>query len=148
MLTPLADTLLHFAARADHVAKIITPALARGAVVICDRFYDSTMSYQGYGMGVDLDSIDALVRLIELKPNLTLVLEVPEFIAKRRLVARGGAADRYELMGSETMARIAAGFRAIAAAEPQRCAPVDASADADTVFERIMAILAERLNLP
>jgi dTMP kinase len=106
------------------------------------------MSYQGYGMGVDLDSIDALVRLIELKPNLTLILEVPEFIAKQRLAARGGAADRYELMGSETMARIAAGFRAIAAAEPQRCVLVDARADADTVFERIMAILAERLNLP
>jgi dTMP kinase len=146
-LTPLADTLLHFAARADHAERLVKPALARGAVVICDRFYDSTAAYQGYGMGGDLNAIAALIRLIGLIPDLTFVLEVTELVAKERLAGRGGAADRYELMGGETMARIAAGFRAIAAAAPQRCVLIDASADADTVFARLLEVLRERLDL-
>jgi dTMP kinase len=147
-LTPLADTLLHFAARADHVERLIRPALARGAVVICDRFYDSTMAYQGYGMGEDLAAIAGLRDMIGLTPDLTFVLEVSDDVAKIRLAGRGGAADRYELMGQEMMARIAAGFRAIASAEPQRCAVIDARGDAETVFGAILAVLRARLNLP
>jgi dTMP kinase len=144
-LTPLADTLLHFAARADHVARVIAPAVKRGAVVICDRFYDSTMAYQGYGMGMDVAGIAALIRLIALVPDVTFMLEVSEVIAKQRLAGRGAAADRYELMGSETMARIAHGFRAIAAAEPERCVVVDASGDADGVAGTIMSIVRSRM---
>ncbi len=147
-LTPMADTLLHFAARADHVERLIKPALARGAVVICDRFYDSTMAYQGYGMGESLVAIAGLRDMIGLTPDLTFMLEVPENVAKIRLAGRGGAADRYELMGAEMMARIAAGFRAIAQAEPQRCAVIDASGDAETVFGSILAVLRDRVNLP
>ncbi len=145
-LTPLADTLLHFAARADHVAKVIAPAMARGAVVICDRFYDSTMAYQGYGMGMDVAGIAALIRLIGLTPNITFMLEVPEFIAKKRLAGRDGAADRYELMGSDFMARIAQGFRSIAAAEPERCVIIDASGDADAVAGAIMSVVRGRIG--
>lgn len=146
-LTPLADTLLHFAARADHVANVIAPAIARGAVVICDRFYDSTMAYQGFGLGVDVASIAALVRLIGLIPDITFILEVSEAVAKQRLAGRGGAADRYELMGSDIMARIAGGFHAIAVAEPERCVLIDASGDADAVFGRINALIHQRLSL-
>jgi dTMP kinase len=146
-MTPLADALLHFAARADHVARVIAPAVARGAVVICDRFYDSTMAYQGFGMGLDVAAIAALIRLIGLTPDITFILEVPEFIAKQRLAGRGGAVDRYELMGSETMARIAHGFRTIATAEPERCVMIDASGDEDAVFGAIMAVLPARLAL-
>jgi dTMP kinase len=146
-LTPLADTLLHFAARADHVARVINPALARGAVVICDRFYDSTMAYQGYGLGVDRAAISALIGLMGLKPDLTFVLEVSEFTAKRRLVSRGSVADRYELMGAEVMARIAAGFHAIAVAEPERCVLVDANAEADAVFAEVAALVVKQLGL-
>ncbi len=145
-LTPLADTLLHFAARADHVAKVIAPAMARGAVVICDRFYDSTMAYQGYGMGMDVAGIAALIRLIGLTPNITFMLEVPEFIAKKRLAGRDGAADRYELMGSDFMARIAQGFRSIAAAEPERCVIIDASGDADAVAGAIISVVRGRIG--
>jgi dTMP kinase len=144
-LTPLADTLLHFAARADHVAAVIRPALARGAVVICDRFYDSTMAYQGYGMGVDIAAIASLIRTIGLIPDLTFMMEVSETVAKKRLSGRGQAADRYELMGADFMARIAGGFRAIAAAEPERCVVIDADGEADTVFSAIVQKLADRL---
>ena len=144
-MTPMADALLHFAARADHVERVIRPALARGAVVICDRFYDSTMAYQGYGMGLDVAAIASLVRLIGLKPDITFMLEVPEFIAKRRLAGRGRAVDRYEMMGSETMARIAHGFRAIATAEPERCVLIDASGDADGVAGAIMSVVRGRI---
>ncbi len=144
-MAPLADALLHFAARADHVARVIAPAVARGAVVICDRFYDSTMAYQGFGMGLDVAHIAALIRLIGLTPDLTFILEVPDSTAKQRLAGRGGAADRYELMGSEMMARIAHGFRAIATAEPERCVMIDASGDEDAVFGAIMAVLPGRM---
>ena len=147
-LTPLADTLLHFAARADHVANIIAPALARGAIVICDRFFDSTLAYQGYGMGVDLADIRNLIALINLKPDLTFILELPDSIAKTRLIQRGGNADRYERMDSAIMARIAQGFREIAAAEPQRCLRIDASGDVDAVFSLILNAVRSRLHLP
>lgn len=146
-LTPLADTLLHFAARADHVANVIAPALACGAVVICDRFYDSTMAYQGFGLGVDIAAIAGLVRLIGLTPDITFVLEVPDDVAKQRLATRGNAADRYELMDADVMARIANGFRSIAAAEPERCVLVDASGDADSVFHTIESLLRQRIKL-
>jgi dTMP kinase len=146
-LAPLADTLLHFAARADHVARVIAPAVARGAVVICDRFYDSTMAYQGYGMGMDVAGILLLIRLIDFPPDLTFILDVPESVAKERLAGRGGAVDRYEMMGSDVMGRIAAGFRAIAAAEPERCVVVDASGDADGVAGAIMAVVRGRMGL-
>jgi dTMP kinase len=148
LLTPLADTLLHFAARADHVANIIAPALARGAIVICDRFFDSTLAYQGYGMGVDLADIRNLIALINLKPDLTFILELPDSIAKTRLTQRGGNADRYERMDPAIMARIAQGFREIAAAEPQRCLHIDASGDIDAVFSSVLNAVRSRLHLP
>jgi dTMP kinase len=143
-LTPLADTMLHFAARADHVAAKIRPALAAGAVVICDRFYDSTMAYQGYGLGVDRAAIAAMIGLIDLIPDVTFMLEVPEDTAKQRLAQRGDAADRYDLLGPEFMARIAAGFRHIAANAPERCVVIDASGDTDSVFAAVLAALTAR----
>ena len=147
-LSPHADTLLHFAARADHVDGLIRPALARGAIVVSDRFYDSTMAYQAHGLGVDRALVTALTRQIDLIPNLTIILDVPEAMGKQRLAARGDALDRYELMGSEMMAHIAAGFRAIAAAEPARCVLIDAGADRDAVFDAVLGAVRQRLGLP
>src|ERR1700729_788182 len=82
-----AETLLHFAARAEHVAKTIRPALDAGTWVVCDRFYDSTMAYQGYGQGADKAFISAQIELLGTVPDLTLVLDVPEAVAtlRRRL---------------------------------------------------------------
>ena len=143
-LDALAQTMLHFAARADHVAAVLRPALARGAVVICDRFYDSTMAYQAYGMGVDVAVIASLVRLINLVPDITFILEVPEFISKTRLAARGAASDRYEDMGRDVMLRIAQGFRAIAASEPGRCALIDGTQPVDAVVAEMRRLVRER----
>ncbi len=137
-LVPLADILLHFAARADHVARVIKPALDRGAVVICDRFYDSTMAYQAYGLLGDADAVRVLIGLIRLKPDITFMLEVPENIAKSRLVGRGLAVDRYDAMGAAFMRRVANGFKAIAAAEPERCRVIDASGTTDEVLAQIL----------
>jgi len=143
-LDPLAQTMLHFAARADHVASLIRPALARGAIVICDRYYDSTMAYQAYGQGVDIAAVASLIRLVNLRPDITFMLEVPEGVSKARLVARGAPADRYERMGSDVMARIAQGFRAIAAAEPGRCVVVDATQPPAELAARLRELLRER----
>jgi len=138
---------LHFAARADHVARVIRPAIERGAVVICDRFYDSTMAYQGFGMGVDVGVIATLVRLIGLIPDVSLFLELPEVEAKQRLLARGLAADRYDLMGAEIRARIANGFVSIAAAEPERCVVIDAAPAPELVEAAIFGAVTSRLGL-
>lgn len=126
-LDPLAQTLLHFAARADHVENVIRPALARGAVVICDRYFDSTMAYQVYGQGVPAEAVASMIRVVGLFPDLTFLLEVPPEVAQERLAARNAGSDRYEGMGEEFMARVAHGFHAIAAAEPGRVALIDAT---------------------
>ncbi len=140
-----AETLLHFAARAEHVAKTIRPALAAGMWVVCDRFYDSTLAYQGYGQGADLDLIAAQIALLRLVPDLTLVLNVSAPVAATRLTARGDAPDRYERQGGDFHARVNAGFRQIAAADPARCAIVDADSDLKAVHARLMRLVGARL---
>lgn len=144
-LAPLADTLLVFAARADHVETLIRPALARGAIVLCDRFTDSTMAYQGHGLGVEPATIATLATLIGLTPDLTLILDASPEIAAARLAARSGGPDRYERFDADFAARIAAGFRAIAAADPARCALIDATGSIDSIAATIAATVAARL---
>jgi len=143
---PEAETLLHFAARAEHIAKTISPALAAGRHVLCDRFYDSTRAYQGFGQGAEMATIDALVGMLPLKPDLTLILDVSPDIARARLIQRDIAADRYERMGEAFHANVAAGFRQIAAAEPGRCVLIDANPDAATVASAILSVVATRLS--
>jgi dTMP kinase len=143
-LDPLAQTMLHFAARADLVETVIRPALARGEVVICDRFYDSTMAYQAYGLNVDVSAVASLIRLINLRPDLTFMLEVSEDTANKRRAARGGASDRYEEMGPEFMARVAHGFHAIAASEPGRCALIDAEPPVEMVVAAMRQLIRDR----
>jgi dTMP kinase len=135
---PRAETLLHFAARTEHVAKTIRPALEEGSWVVCDRFYDSTMAYQGYGQGADRRFIAELTCLLGIKPDLTLVLDVPEAVAAERMRHRGGDADRYEKLDSAFHARVREGFRQIAAAEPERCIIVNASGKIEAVHAAIM----------
>ena len=144
--SPEADTLLHFAARAEHIAKTIVPALRNGKHVLCDRFYDSTRAYQGHGQGANRQTIEILIDLLPLKPDLTLILDVTEATAKARLVQRDTTADRYERMGLDFHARVAEGFRAIAAAEPRRCVLIDANPDAETVARSILAAVDSRLS--
>lgn len=143
--SPLAEVMLHFAARAEHVARRIRPALDAGTWVVCDRFTDSTVAYQGFGQGADLAAIRALHRLIGLTPDLTLVLDVSEATAAARLAARPGGKDRYERMPPEFHGRVRAGFQAIAVAEPGRCRLIDAEGDVASVHAAVMrAIEAAR----
>ncbi len=125
--SPDAETLLHFAARAEHVARTIRPALNAGMTVVCDRFADSTMAYQGYGQGADRSRIAVLTSLLGIVPDLTLVLDVSEAVAQTRLSQRGLPPDRYDRLGPGFHARVAAGFREIAAAPHCRLVPADGS---------------------
>lgn len=143
------EALLHFAARRDHLVRTVWPALAEGRWVVCDRFADSTMAYQGYGHGLDRAIIDTLYRLAvgDFRPDLTLILDLPVEAGLRRAAARGGAEDRYERMDRDFHERLRAGFLEIARREPGRCAVVDAARDVDSVAAEIRAIVAGRLGV-
>jgi dTMP kinase len=142
---PRAETLLHFAARTDHVAITIEPALAAGEWVVSDRFYDSTVAYQGYGQGADRAFIAEQIRLLAADPDLTLVLDVPPDVALQRMRRRGGDPDRYERLGAAFHARVRQGFREIAATAPGRCVLLDASGDEQSVHAAIMTAAWSRL---
>jgi dTMP kinase len=145
--SPRAETLLHFAARAEHVAKTVEPALAAGTWVICDRFFDSTLAYQGYGQGADRGLIASLIGLLGIVPDLTLVLDVAERVAAERMRQRGGDSDRYERLDAAFHLRVRQGFRDIAAAEPDRCALLNASGAIQDVHSAIMTVMRTRLGL-
>ena len=146
----VTETFLHFAARRDHLVNTVQPALARGAWVICDRFADSTMAYQGFGHGVDRDAIAELYRICvgRLKPDLTLILDLPVKIGLGRAAGRGGGEDRYERMDAAFHERLRQGFLEIARQEPDRCAIIDAARGEDEVHAQIIAAVGERLGLP
>ena len=120
---PLTEMLLHFAARAEHLERTIRPALAAGAWVLCDRFYDSTEAYQVHGQGADPAALATLKSLADPHPDLTLILDVSEATAALRQAARGRAADRYDRLGPDFHARVAQGFRDIAAGNPKPIEP-------------------------
>lgn len=146
---PVAEAMLMFAARREHVSKTIRPALEAGAWVICDRFADSTLAYQCHGHGLDEAVWQGLydVALPGFAPALTLVLDLPPEIGMARALARG-APDRFERLGSAFHARVHAGFRAIAAADPERCALLDARQPPEQLFSAAATVLRERLGAP
>lgn len=146
--TPQAETLLHFAARAEHVERTIRPALEAGMWVVCDRFYDSTMAYQGYGLGVDRGFIAALIGLVGVHPDLTIVLDVSEPVSVARQVSRGMDADRYERMDAFFHRRVNAGFREIAAGAPGRCVMVGADGTAEAVHGAVLRAITDVLAVP
>jgi dTMP kinase len=145
----MTEALLHFAARRDHLRKTVAPALARGAWVVCDRFADSTMAYQGYGHELGRAPVGALYDLVvgATGPDLTLVLDLPVAEGLARARARAGAEDRYENMDLAFHERLRQGFHDIAAREPGRCVLIDASGDEESVAARIRAAVAERLGV-
>ena len=141
---PLAETLLHFAARAEHVAYTMRPALEAGLIVVCDRFTDSTVAYQGYGQGADLAMIGTLAGWIGLRPDLTLVLRVEREVARARMAGRAG--DRYERETEAFHERVAQGYRSVAAADPGRCVEIEAGGTREAVHEAVMEAVLERLR--
>ena len=128
-MDPVSETRLMFEARADHVQKVIEPALARGAWVLCDRFTDSTIAYQGAGKGVDLAFIEELARKIQpnLKPDLTLLFDAPYTVSSQRLNTSGRSLDRFESEDQGFFERVRAAYRVLAAAEPGRVRIIDGS---------------------
>jgi len=149
----VTEALLHFAARRDHLRQTIEPALARGSWVVCDRFADSTMAYQGYGHGLGRAPVEALYALVvgSLKPDLTLVLDLPVAEGLARAQRRNGGGtqqeDRYEQMDLGFHERLREGFHDIVAREPDRCLLIDARGDEDAVAARIQAAVTERLGV-
>jgi dTMP kinase len=145
----LGEALLLYAARRDHVTRTIAPALGQGVWVVCDRFADSTLAYQGYGRGLPLDSLQALHRLAlgDFAPDLTLILDLPVEEGLRRISLRPGAADRFERLDREFHERLHRGFQEIAAIEPGRCILIGASGDVEAVHRVIVAAVAERLGV-
>ncbi|SFF32604.1 thymidylate kinase [Fontimonas thermophila] len=145
-MTPTTELLLMFAARSAHVHALIEPHLAAGHDVVCDRFVDSSYAYQGAGKGVDVRHLAALEALVlpKLKPDLTFVLDLPVEQGLRRAHARGQN-NRFEDEARPFFERVREAFLARAADEPQRCVVIDARADADTVFDAIVAVLEQRL---
>jgi dTMP kinase len=138
------EILLFTAARRDHLERVIEPALARGATVLCDRFADSTRVYQGAARADLRAVVDALHRLlIGREPDLTVILDLDPDLAVARGAARGGAETRFEGFGAGFQRRLRAGFLALAAEAPDRCRVVPAEGAPEAVARRIRAIVAE-----
>lgn len=149
-LGPDGEAVLFAAARADHVERVIRPALRAGRWVLSDRFFDSTHVYQGTGDGADSATLAALDRIAvgRTRPDLTLILDVPVEIGLARAAGRGAAPDRFE---SDTLAlheKRRRAFLAIAEAEPDRCVVIDASRDAAATASSVWDAVSVRLLSP
>ena|SRR5688500_1621130 len=138
-MAPGMETLLLFAARADHVARVIEPALAAGTWVVCDRFSDATAAYQGGGKGVPLELIERLQELAHpgLSPARTLVFDCPYEVARERLAASRKSLDRFEREDRGFFERVRGAYLARARAEPGRMRVIDARADLAAIREAI-----------
>ena len=148
--SPESEILLFTAARRDHVERVVEPALARGAVVLCDRYIDSTRAYQGAGAPERRELVDRLHQLtIGLDPDLTLIFDLDPAAALERARRRASdlAEDRFERKGQGFQARLREEFLAIAAAEPARCALIDAARPPEAVAGQVWAAVAPRLGL-
>ena len=148
LLGPDAETLLFAAARDDHVHAVIKPALDQGIWVLCDRFSDSTRAYQGRLGKVDPGVLNAMQRVTigDLKPDLTIILDVPVEVGMQRAAARrgAGAPDRFEAEDVKFHEDLRDAYRQIAAAEPERCILIDANAAAGVVAARVWTAVGER----
>jgi dTMP kinase len=142
-MTAEAELLLMNASRAQLVREVIRPALTAGDIVLCDRFFDSTIAYQGYGRGLDLNLIRGVIDFAvgETRPRLTLLLEISPETSAARLASRQSGQpvmrDRFEEADRAFFERVAGGYKAIAAAEPGRVKVVDAAGSIDAVSEAI-----------
>lgn len=155
-MDPLTESLLIFAARRDHLVRTIAPALARGEVVLCDRFTDATFAYQGAGRGFNLDVLSTLETWVQdcasvpgrpagglIQPDLTLWFDLDADTAAQRL-ATARVPDRFESQPAAFFRRVSSGYAARARAQPERFSRIDASADRHTVWLAIVKAIGER----
>ena len=153
-LTPQAELFLYLADRAQHVAQVVRPALASGAVVLCDRFADSTVAYQGYGRGMDPELLHRLnaVAVDGLWPELTILLDLDPVIGLERAVARNhsegktSAEGRFEAESLAFHSRVRQGFLKLAAGSPERISVVDATGTPEEIALRVRALVEARLH--
>jgi dTMP kinase len=138
----MTEALLVFAARSDHIRRVIAPALDAGHTVLCDRFTDATFAYQGGGRGAPLAALEQLERLVQgaLQPDLTIWFDLPAAMAAQRR-AQARAADRFEQEDLAFFERVRAGYAARAEAAPRRIARIDASRSREAVSQQIDAVL-------
>ncbi len=146
-MAPRTETLLYMAARAQHVAEVIAPSLARGEVVLSDRYADSTLVYQGAARRLAREELEAinLFATDGVTPDLTILLDGDAAVLSGRLAGRGGA-DRIEQEADAFHALVREGFRQLAAAEPERVKPVDACSDAAEVHRAVVLVVEEFLR--
>ncbi len=147
-LAPETEALLIFAARRQHVDHVIRPALKRGTVVICDRFADSTMAYQGYGRGLDLTFLRRMHAWTtdKLAPHLTLFFDVPVTIGLRRRHTRAASQNRLDHEAHRFHAKVRAGFHALARREPRRIKIIDARQSPEVVATEVETLVLNRLQ--
>lgn len=150
VIDPVAELFLFAASRRQHVAELIRPALERGDVVLCDRYTDSTLAYQGFGRRLDLDQLRALNDWAtdRVSPAVTLIFDIPEEVGLGRARSRNADAPtdegRFEAEDLRFHRRVREGYRALALSDPKRYAVVDANGTPDEVFERMIRLLAAR----
>lgn len=156
-MDPLTEALLAFAARRDHLVQVIEPALARGEVVVSDRFTDATFAYQGAGRGLDWNQLQILERMAQTgcalepdlmrEPDLTIWFDLPAAVAAERL-ATARVPDRFEAQPQDFFAAVAAGYARRCEAAPQRFARIDAHQSRDAVWQQVAHVLQQRGYLP
>jgi dTMP kinase len=150
VIDPIAEVLLFAASRRQHTVEVIRPASERGEIVLCDRYADSTLAYQGFGRLLNLDQLRTLNRWAtgDLDPDLTLLFDLPEEVGLSRAVRRNsnaaGDEGRFEAEDLRFHRRVREGYRTLAVEEPSRFAVVDANGPIEDVLERTLAVLRTR----
>jgi dTMP kinase len=142
---PFTETILMFAARQEHLVRVIRPALAAGEWVLCDRFTDATFAYQGWGRELDLHKLERLEQLVhgDLQPDLTLLFDTPPDVAMAR-ISQGRALDRFEQEDKPFFERVRAGYMARVRAFPGRFVVIDANRPVDAIRVTLGSVLRER----
>jgi dTMP kinase len=152
-LDPIAELFLFAASRRQNVIEVIKPALARGSVVLCDRFTDSTLAYQGFGRLINLDQLRTLNAWAtdSLTPDLTLIFDLPEEVGLNRARSRNAEAvqdeGRFEAEDLRFHRRVREGYRTLAVADPSRFVLIDGEGDVDDVFARVVDEVEKRTGL-
>lgn len=146
----MTEALLMFAARRDHLVNTVWPALKEGKTVICDRFADSTMAYQGFGYadkGLGQAAVEQLYQIVvgSFKPDLTIILDMPVETGIERALKRDANANRYEKMGLDFHRNLRRAFLEIEKKEPGRCVVIDATGSIDEIHAKIVSVVQKRL---
>jgi dTMP kinase len=147
-IVPETELFLYWASRAQHVQQIINPALARGVIVVCERFSDATVAYQGYGRGIDLKLIKSMNKLAAdgLTPDLTFLLDIQPAKGLKKVLEAKGVKDRFELEKLSFHQRVRRGYLAIAAQEPRRVIKISGSGTIDQIHRHMVLAVKKKLG--